>query len=262
MDLIRLAQQQPEVVENTLDGIVSPLSDDLFGIRVLGLAKRLLGKNEEALQYFLRAIQLDPTDAESHVQVALVYRAMRKLDNAVMYMLRAVDRAPTAQNYTNCGKLYVELKSVKTAISYFEKAVSLDPNFASAQYELSLAYALTEQWDKFFRQYEWRIRYFDDIAALHDKYPMPLWDGSSIPGKRLIVHGEQGQGDWIQFVRFVNSLQQQGVQVILHCPRSLMRLFSDIADVHDDRDPPPLADYHCSVMSLPFLLGKSSLPVV
>lgn len=257
MDLIRLAQQQPEVVEDTLDGIITPSSDDLFGVRVLGLAKRTLGKNEEALQYFLRAIQLDPRDAEVHVQVALVYRAMRKLENAVMYMLRAVDRAPTAQNYTNCGKLYVELKLIRTAVSYFEKAVSIDPNLVSAQYELSLAYALTGQWSKFFEQYEWRIRYFDDIAKLHNKYPMPLWDGSSIPGKRLLVHGEQGCGDWIQFVRFVEPIRQQGIQVILHCPKSLMRLFAGLVDgVYNDYESPPPADYHCSVMSLPFLMGK------
>jgi tetratricopeptide (TPR) repeat protein len=220
----------------------------------MGLAKRTLGKNEEAIEYFLRAIQLDSRDAETHVQIALVYRAVRKFDMAVMYMLRAADRAPTPQNFTNCGKLLIELKEAKAAISYFQRAIDLDPNFTPAHYELSLAYALSGQWDKFFGEYEWRIKYFDDIAALHDKYPMPLWDGQPIDGKTLLVHGEQGQGDWIQFVRYVEPIRKQGVQILLHCPPSLMRLFASLADgVYNHDEAPPAADYHCSVMSLPFL---------
>jgi len=249
MDIIRLAKEQPEVVEKTLGRIISPQSDDLFGIRVLGLTKRLLGKHQEAVDYFLRAIKLDPRDAETHVQIALAYRGLNQLDSAIMYMLRAVDRAPTSQNYTNCGKLYVEAKSINTAISYFQRAISIDSEFVAAHYELSLAYALAGRWDDFFQEYEWRARYFDDISQLNNSYPMPAWDGSPIHGKRLLVHGEQGHGDWIQFVRFVKIVRDR--------PKSLMRLFSQVADgVYDAEEFPPAADFHCSVMSLPFLIEK------
>lgn len=256
MNLIHLAQEQPDVVERTLDGVISPRSQDLFGLRVLGLAKRMLGKHNEAIDLFLHAIQLDPRDSETHVQIALAYRSLRKLDSAIMYMLRAVDRSPTAQNFTNCGKLYVESKSISTAVGYFKKALAIDPDFTAAHYELSLAYALEGRWEEFFKEYEWRARYFDDIADLHNSYPMPHWDGSPIAGKRLLIHGEQGHGDWIQFVRYVELIKNESIEVALHCPKSLMRLFSRVAEVYDASEYPPPADYHCSVMSLPFLLEK------
>ena len=53
---------------------------------------------------------------------------------------------------------------------------------------------------------------------------MPVWDGSIGNGGRLLVVTEQGAGDVVQFLRFVEPLAQRGMQITVACPESLDRL--------------------------------------
>lgn len=65
------------------------------------------------------------------------------------------------------------------------------------------------------------------------KLPLPKsglqeWMGGDPKGKRLLVWGEQGFGDQIQFARFVHDLRDRGAIPTLFCSPSLMRLFGSL----------------------------------
>lgn len=256
MTLLELAQNHPKEAEPVLEDLLSKTPDDLLFLRLMGLTKRGLGKLEEAIDYFKKAIHLEPNDPETSNQLALIYRDLGNLHLAILHMLEAASLNPTALYWTNVGKLFMEHKRLNSCEKALLEAVRLDPNFASAQYELSLLYGLQGRWSEFFSQYEWRLRYFDDLEF---SCPIPIWDGSDLANKKLLVHGEQGAGDWIHFARYLSAVQERGAYVILYCPTALMSLFNDLADeVYDDAKNLPDVNYRCSVVSLPFLLGQQT----
>ena len=63
---------------------------------------------------------------------------------------------------------------------------------------------------------------------------MLLWDGNpaSLGDQPLLVWAEQGFGDNIQFVRYVQILIEAGVKVTLSTRKPLMRLFKECLQPH------------------------------
>jgi hypothetical protein len=87
------------------------------------------------------------------------------------------------------------------------------------------------------------------------------WNGDRpLKGKRVILYGEQGCGDVIQFLRYIPYLLKQECELYIHAHaalRSLVEYNFKIAgwiDKEGDESLPP-HDYHILSLSMPFLLG-------
>lgn len=84
------------------------------------------------------------------------------------------------------------------------------------------------------------------------------WDGQEdLKNKKVIIYGEMGNGDQIQFLRFVRMLKEaMECHITIHAPKTLHRLISslgvDVIDKDDNRLPEH--DFHILIMDLPFLL--------
>jgi len=80
----------------------------------------------------------------------------------------------------------------------------------------------------------------------------------NLEGKTVIVYGEQGYGDVIQFARYLPLLKQRGAIVHYHCPKVLHRAFGSLGVGLLDKDVPDLPehDYHILSLSLPFVLEQ------
>lgn len=97
-----------------------------------------------------------------------------------------------------------------------------------------------------------------------------IWDGEeSLKDKTIIVYGEQGFGDIIQFARYIPILKEYGCKIIFHCPKTLHNLFLENLegvdscidkDIEEAFELPP-HDYHVPSMSLPFVLGSADADV-
>ena len=64
----------------------------------------------------------------------------------------------------------------------------------------------------------------------------PYWDGSPMPGGRLLFYGEQGFGDAIQFARYVPIAARLCGRVIVPCKSQLKRLMKTLPGNPDIRD--------------------------
>ena len=96
-------------------------------------------------------------------------------------------------------------------------------------------------------------------------YAQPRWDGlSSLAGKTILLHSEQGLGDTILFARFVEPIVDRAARVYLDVQRplaSLMKSIPGVAEVLTTGDPLPEFDLHAPFGSLP-LAFKTTLDTI
>ncbi|MFB2833856.1 tetratricopeptide repeat protein [Floridanema evergladense] len=113
----------------------------------LGTAIGKLGNFEEAINYYQKAIELQPNYHLAHLNLGVSLRKIGKLDAAKEELQKVIKlRANDAEAYNNLGGILVEEKQIEAGIANYQKAVNLKPD--SAEYHFNLGTALAHQ-DKF-----------------------------------------------------------------------------------------------------------------
>ena len=113
-----------------------------------------------------------------------------------------------------------------------------------------------------FSLYESRwLSYKASEAAGRRSFEKPTWLGKeSLEGKTILLYGEQGLGDFIQFCRYVKLVTGLGAKVILEVPKSLASLMENLEGVSRlviKGQELPAFDYQCPLLSLPISLNTS-----
>jgi len=161
--------------------------------------------------------------------------------------------------YNNYGNVIREMGYPKQAIGFLMNAIEIDPNDSIAQFNLAVAYLLAGDLERGWAQYEKRW-HFEHLDGKLPKLAQPRWQGESLVGKKILITGEQGHGDNIQFVRFVEQLIQAGAsQVIVSVDPGLKPLlqasFLPPTQILGGDDILPDFDVWTPIMSIPGFLG-------
>jgi tetratricopeptide (TPR) repeat protein len=144
------------------------------------------------------------------------------------------------------------------ALTAYDAAIAAREDFAEAWFGKAELLLAMRRFDEAWPLFEWRL-YTSIFGANQRLFPRPFWDGTPLEGRTLLVHAEQGLGDSIQFYRFVAPARELGSVTVL-MPEKLSRLFIAQPDAppiaSEMRELPPF-DVHCSMLSLPYLLGHA-----
>ena len=123
--------------------------------------------------------------------------------------------------YNNYGNVIREMGYPERAYGFLQNAIDIDADDRTAQFNLAVAYLLAGDLERGWKQYEKRWE-FEHLNGKLPQFDQPRWMGESdIAGKTILVTGEQGYGDTIQFVRFIEHLVVGGAMVILSIEESL-----------------------------------------
>ena len=88
----------------------------------------------------IRAIDLAPDQVESLLNMAVVCRALKRLDQAVEFIKKAfIHQRDIPAAHLLLGNCYQDLDRVEAAAEEFREAVRLNPDFFEAQFNLGLA---------------------------------------------------------------------------------------------------------------------------
>jgi hypothetical protein len=129
--------------------------------------------------------------------------------------------------------------------------LKLDPEFLSARWNRTLLSLLQGNFEQAWPEYE---RRWELPGTPRRDFAEPLWDGSPLAGRTILLYAEQGLGDTVQFIRYVPLVKQCGGKVVVECQPHLLRLLSNMPEI--DRliahgSPLPAYDVRAPLLSLP-----------
>lgn len=110
----------------------------------LGTAIGKLGDFGEAINYYQKAVELQPNYHLAHLNLGVALQKTGKLNAAKEELQKAIELKPNdAESYNSLGSVLVEENQIDAGISNYEKAIKLNPN--SAEYHFNLGTALGQK---------------------------------------------------------------------------------------------------------------------
>jgi tetratricopeptide (TPR) repeat protein len=226
------------------------------------------GRQSEALPIFQQEVAARPDNTLARVNLATLLKERFDIDAAQEQLRTASAQAPRYPIvHNNLGLLLKEYQQWDEAEACFRRALSLDENYFGARWNLAMQRLLRGDFAEGWPLHEARWVGAPELRHQPNELPKPRWRGEPLVGRTLLVWGEQGVGDILQFVRYLPRLAEQvhaqGGRLLLSAGKPLHSLlnasFKGVLDapVLDDSLPLPLADYdcHCPLLSLPLHLG-------
>ena len=173
------------------------------------------------------------------------------------YAQAFVDDPDSASAFNNYGNVLREIGQPQRAIPFLQHALVLHPDNPTAQFNLAVSYLIQGDYARGWPAYEARWQY-EHLAGSLPQHSQPRWTGQDLKDKTILVIGEQGHGDNIQFCRFLFNLHAGGARVLFQTTEGLIPLLNTspvIAWVGRYTDQPPEFDYWVPIMSIPGVLG-------
>lgn len=218
-----------------------------------------LDRWNDSLHSFEMALSADHHSAAAFFNRGNGYRKRGAMELAAADYGRAIALQPDfAQALLNRGSAHHGLLRLDDAIADFDRAIACAPSNAEAHFNKALTLLLQGDYGSGLALHEWRWRLSG--AEFEDRrFVQPLWLGEEqLNGKSILVHGEQGLGDCIQFCRYAEQLAALGAKVILEVPVPLVGLLRRVEGVHfavARGTELPAFDCHCPMLSLPLAMG-------
>lgn len=210
-------------------------------------------RRESAAPLLQRGLRLDDHAAGLHARQAqlLLERGSGRQAFAACRRSLVLDPA-TAPALAGLARQYWEAGHSTAGETLVGRSLAADPEDPYSRQYL-IGYLLNrgrfpEAWD----QYEWRLLDPRLPGGLR-KYRQPRWHGEPLGDRVLLVYGEQGFGDVMQFSRFAVEAARHG-RVILEVWPGLVGLLSGLPGIErviPSGGAPPDFDVHCPLLSLP-----------
>jgi hypothetical protein len=232
----------------------------------LGMALIAQGRLTEAAKNLQKAARLVPNSAELRNNLGVLFNRQGRSEEAVAASEEAIAMRPDyVEAHNNLGTALMELGRLPQASAAFQRAIVIDPECAQAHHNRSLVLLLTSQFEEGWEEYEWRWRHAGSSTPLRP-FSQKWWNGSMEGVGRLLVWGEQGIGDEVQFSGLIRHIVSRGVEVVVECDRRLVpllrRSFPETVVV-GRTDPParllkdPSISHQIPMASIPRALGLS-----
>jgi len=206
-----------------------------------------------------QALSIKPDHADARNNRGVALQNLGRPADALADYERALALAPDHPEASiNKGNALLALGRYREALANDEEIIARRPDCGEAHFHAAHVQLALGNYHDGWKEYEWRWC-TRQLRAHRRDFTQPLWLGQeSLQGKTILLHAEQGLGDTIQFIRYVQLVAQQGAEVILEVQRPLLTLarqLKGIAQTVARGEPLPDFDFHCPLLSLPLAFG-------
>ena len=258
----------------------------------LGLINQNAGNYNKSIYLFKKSLEFDSGNFEALYNLGLSYKSSQNFKNAYSYFKKALlVRSNSVDTLYNLGNTCVDLKKfseakkyflltnkidrnhyksifnlahmlskqgvIEEAIKYYTKVIQVFPDNAEARWNRARCLLLTEDYSNGFHEYEWRWKRKEN-QDLRNFIKPKLQVNDKLFGKIILVHAEQGLGDTLQFIQYIQFLTDKGAKV-LFSPQpaltSILKYTHFDFEIVDWKDKSLNYDYYIPLLSLPNLFG-------
>ena len=233
-------------------------------LTMLGAVYLQQGRLDEAEKTYKDILLLHPEYCNAFTMLAMVYRQRGNYEEAASTLEVSVKINPNQQDaFYNLGLILQSMERDEEALLSFDHAIALNPSYADAYWNKALLKLRLGHYEEGWELYEWRWKTVQKEYA--SQFSQPLWLGpESLKDKTILLYGEQGLGDAIQFCRYIPKLEALGAKVILKVQESLSKILSTLKgqfQIITDEKLVPACDYQCPLLSLP-LAFKTTIETI
>ena len=272
---------------------LNPLYADAYNN--LGIALVRVGRDQDAIAAYGKAIEIDPRHANAYFNLGKLSARLNEFQTAfALFEMTIVLEPRHAYAYHELGAAQEKCGLLEKAADSYRKSVALDPtrtvreNLASllaligdpagidqleqlvheqpldpeSHWNLGIGLLLHRRYKEGWREFEWRTE-IPRFQKQHHRFQEPKWRGEPLEGKTILLFGEQGHGDTLQFLRYIPQVAERGGRIVLEVPpllRELLQGLPGVAECVGLGDPKPEFSTYASLMSLPHLLGAEAIP--
>jgi len=268
LGVIAAQRRQYSEAKKYLINSLKALPKNSLALANLGNVFFELKEYENAFNAYDESIKIDPKYEEAWSNKGNVLYELERYDEALAHHDKALSLKPNyAEAWYNKGVLLYQQKNINEAIVQYDKALGLRPNYYDAIWNKSLASLLKGDFDSGLPLYESRWMSEKALGSSSKRlFDKPVWLGQdSLADKTILLYGEQGLGDFIQFSRYTKLVAELGARIILEVPEPLLKLMENLEGVSQfiikGKELPPF-EYQCPLLSLPLALktNLSNIP--
>ena len=241
--------------------LLKALPEDQRVLHLAGIVAFRTDRRALAVSLLERAIAKEPRNGLYLRNISEMYRVVGRLDDALAAARRAVALQPgDAAALHNQAVIHHERGEIEFGLACSRRAVGLRPDMAGAHFAIAEAQLLRGEYAEGWEEYEWRFR----MPGVPSLLPTALqrgrsqWGGSSLGTGRLLLIGDQGFGDVIQFSRYIPWALAKGQPTVLATSNEMAplmrRMFPDLPIASNWAECSMFAAY-CPLSGLPRLHG-------
>ncbi len=242
-----------------------------------GNVLRALHRYEEALRDYDEALAVVPTMMGLEFSRAHALNGLDRFEEALQACERVLDAAKAGplEKIPSSGGLpptdpawdalvaradaLRHLHRLDEALAQYDEAMAARPDSVTLRGDRSLLQLGMGQLHEGWVGYEYRTLN-EKHPVYKPEHPAPLWKGEPLGGKRLLVTGEQGFGDAIQFARYLPPLIAEAAEVrLVTSPRLFKIIESGIGGLSlaEKADPAEPFDFQVRLLSVPGIRGTT-----
>ncbi len=194
-----------------------------------GNALRELKRFDEAIASLRRALALKPDHFEANVNLGTTLGLFGKFVEAEAQYRRALTLRDDPQIHVCVGAAIGSQGRFEEEEPYYRHALTLVPDHADALHNLALLELRRGNYKEGWALHEvrWRSSKYNPMSVPG----VPEWRGESLQGKTLLVAGEQGHGDMMQFARYIPVLERMGATVDMWVPENIVELIQSVRGI-------------------------------
>lgn len=221
-----------------------------------GIIAAMAGDPEKGVVLLRQAIRLHPTNATWHAHLSSLCRSTYRLDEALAAGQESIRLDPNnAEHLVNLSLIFVDVDDRERAMACLLRALGLKHDHADGHLAMAQNLLAAGDFDAGWMEYEWR-NLTEAGKATMPAMTSAAWNGMRIPNGRLLLVGDQGYGDTIQFARYIPMAAERCQELIIGCSAEMGPLLAGMPGVaqycHRWTDVPGHAA-HCRLSSLPYL---------
>ncbi|MDD2886719.1 MAG: hypothetical protein PHY66_02880 [Aliarcobacter sp.] len=208
---------------------------------------------EDSISIWEEALKIDNSHSIIYSNIALSFIKLNNTNKAIEFLDLSLNINPNNEDaYIYLSEIYKKKSDIINYKNNLLKAISINAKNPKTNFDLSYIYFLERNYIKAYSYFESRKKLIEEKHN-YNYLPFKEYNFQNIKNKSLLIYHEQGFGDNIQFIRFLNNIKCSELSVGIQ--NSLNKLFSynypniKFKDVILAQDK---YDYMLPMMSIPY----------